>query len=113
LALRLNAQETRHKETVKMETTYRRFGKVRRLPATIQVKHELRHGFYPDFQPLAPEIATRAAGKEVGAKPGPSCASASQPAHLAHWESEGGAVHRPGDAPAAAPQLAAKRPGAH
>lgn len=59
-----------------METMYRRFGKVRQLPSTRQIKHELRDGFAPDFRPLPP--------------------------HLSRWESEGGApaVVRPADFPA-------------
>lgn len=68
-----------------METMYRRLGKVRQLPSTRQVKHELRHGFAPDFRPLPP--------------------------HLSRWESEGGApaVARPADLPA--PLVQAKEPG--
>jgi hypothetical protein len=49
-----------------MQTMYRRFGKVRQLPFTRQVKHELLNGFAPDFRPLPP--------------------------HLSRWESEGGAL---------------------
>lgn len=52
-----------------METTYRRFGKVRQLPSSRQVKHELRHGFAPEFRPLPP--------------------------HISNWESEGGALAVP------------------
>lgn len=40
-----------------------------------------------------------------------TAASAAQPAQLARWESEGGAVLRPGDAPATAQEPQVKRPG--
>jgi hypothetical protein len=68
-----------------METMYRRFGKVRQLPSTRQVKHELRHGFAPDFRPL--------------------------PRHLSRWESEGGAPAVAGPVELPAPLVLAKGPG--
>jgi len=78
-----------------METTYRRFGRVFRLPSTTQLKDEFRRGFFPDFLPLTQPQGKQVPNDDSNSNEPPETPSgdltANQPTDLSNWESEGGA----------------------